>query len=234
MKALTFTLIAASFAATALSHGAVLYSIDWGNRAISTPRDYDASAVTVTTAANTTGTAATSFPGVSMNRFFNNDSVGWLTIQSGPGDFAINSQGNLNQEYFTFTVSANAGNTLNLTSLDFLARMATTNNGTVRGLEVWATTNGGPFSFATGTPAFQLNSLTTDRNSSGTAISIDLSGAQYQNANSITFRVFNPGTTGFHGLDLGDFTLNGTVIPEPSVALLGGLGLLGLLRRRRV
>ncbi len=29
------------------------------------------------------------------------------------------------------------------------------------------------------------------------------------------------------------FTLNGTVVPEPSAALLGGLGMLALLRRRR-
>lgn len=29
------------------------------------------------------------------------------------------------------------------------------------------------------------------------------------------------------------FTLSGTVVPEPSAALLGGLGMLALLRRRR-
>lgn len=37
-------------------------------------------------------------------------------------------------------------------------------------------------------------------------------------------------------VNLRDITFNGTVVPEPSIALLGGLGLLGLLgllRRRR-
>jgi hypothetical protein len=34
-------------------------------------------------------------------------------------------------------------------------------------------------------------------------------------------------------VNLRDITVNGTVVPEPSTALLGGLGLLGLLRRRR-
>jgi hypothetical protein len=58
----------------------------------------------------------------------------------------------------------------------------------------------------------------------------------------VTFRVVTWGATNTGGtwylndpLDTtpNDFIINGTVIPEPSSALLGGLGLLALLRRRR-
>ena len=54
---------------------------------------------------------------------------------------------------------------------------------------------------------------------------------------SPTFEVLSTGTNtgGAQGFYLGnlDFQLTATPIPEPSVALLGGLSVLGLLRRRR-
>lgn len=46
-------------------------------------------------------------------------------------------------------------------------------------------------------------------------------------------RAENSGTSTGAYLNLRDITFNGTVVPEPSTALLGGIGLLALLRRRR-
>jgi hypothetical protein len=46
-------------------------------------------------------------------------------------------------------------------------------------------------------------------------------------------RAENTGLSTGAYVNLRDITFNGSVIPEPSAALLGGLGLLGLLRRRR-
>lgn len=76
--------------------------------------------------------------------------------------------------------------------------------------------------------------------------SINLSGiTALQNVaagTAVTFRVVTWGATATGGTWYlndpagaagNDFIVNGTVIPEPSAALLGGLGLLALLRRRR-
>lgn len=49
----------------------------------------------------------------------------------------------------------------------------------------------------------------------------------------IRLKAENANTTAGAYVDVRDITFNGSVVPEPSAVLLGGLGLLGLLRRRR-
>lgn len=78
--------------------------------------------------------------------------------------------------------------------------------------------------------------------STQTTYSFDLSGiSELDNEETIYFRVSQVGTTSVNGGTVGagsvrmdNLTINGTVVPEPSsAALLGALGLAGLLRRRR-
>jgi hypothetical protein len=74
-----------------------------------------------------------------------------------------------------------------------------------------------------------------DANSNWTGNELDLAGAAYQGLSTITFRFYGynaEASTGTGGLQ-GPLTISGTVVPEPSIVLLGSFGLLGLLRRRR-
>ena len=41
------------------------------------------------------------------------------------------------------------------------------------------------------------------------------------------------GTAGTGTVRMDNVVINGTLVPEPSAALLGALGMIGLLRRRR-
>ena len=131
-------------------------------------------------------------------------------------------------EYFTFTVTADAGESLDLTNLtgDFRLR----GNG-AQDFYFFSDVNG--FN-----PSDVIASYTGVPNG-GSAFDIDLSGADYQGLSSITFRVVvdNRFTntsvasdTGFQGI-----VLNGDVVtvPEPTSAALLGLGGLTLLARRK-
>ena len=80
-----------------------------------------------------------------------------------------------------------------------------------------------------------------DTNSSWTGNVLDLSGTDYDELTTVTFRLFgfNSEQAGGTGGLQGDLSFAGEVvevtppIPEPSTALLGLLGTLALLRRRR-
>jgi MYXO-CTERM domain-containing protein len=63
----------------------------------------------------------------------------------------------------------------------------------------------------------------------GTPVTVNLSTDDFQ----IRYSVLNDNATAGAFTGISSMVFNGTVVPEPSAALLGGLGVLGLLRRRR-
>ncbi len=199
--------------------------------------DYDGSYVIIGTAVNVSGTDADGIAPVAINRFNNNDQSNYLTMQSSGSTFSVSSQDNLDKEYINFTITADTGYALRLTDLVMDVRRATGSTGTTdRGLEIWATVDGGAFTYTEGGYLYQNLAIPSHRDSSEPDnISVSLADAAYQDIQSVTFRILNPGAGGYHGIEFNNFQVNGSVVPvpEPSFALLGLLGLVPLLRRRR-
>ncbi len=129
--------------------------------------------------------------------------------------------------YFEFTVAADAGFELDLTSLDFDA--ARGGGATPRTYDIFTSVDG----FATSVTGGPVELVTARPNF--TPISIDLTDAAYQDLSTITFRVNifapNPG----QNIDFDNVVVNGTVaaVPEPAAmsAVGAGLMLVGLRRR---
>lgn len=120
-------------------------------------------------------------------------------------------------DFFTFTLTPTAGNSISFTNLVFNGQRSSS----------------GPTTFSIRS---SVDSFATEIDSSTVAgKTVDLSGATFQNRTVATeFRFFGFGATATTGTgSINDFTFNGSVVPEPSTALLGALGMLGLLRRRR-
>lgn len=120
--------------------------------------------------------------------------------------------------YFTFTLTPSPGFTINFENFVYTGQAS----------------GSGPTSFAfrSSVDSFAANIGTP----TAAGATIVLGAPSYQGVSTpIEFRFYGWGTTQVGGtFSINDFTFNGEVIPEPSGALLGALGLLGLLRRRRL
>lgn len=125
--------------------------------------------------------------------------------------------------YFQFGISGGGG-AVTLTNLVFNAEKATATAAAVRGYSISASINGGVYQ-----PLAAAN-LTLDRNTANVFdnVSISLAAAQFQNIESINFRVNSTGG----GIEYANFTVNGAV-PEPSSWLLCLAGMVGAVRIRR-
>lgn len=248
MRNKTMILPAAVFLVLAAQASAALYSIEWSNETGQAP--FVNANTVIASAANTTGSAASDFR-QGLTTYDHNVTGGWLRFGSHVGLTAITTSADLETHYWTFTVSADPSYTLNLNSLSFDARRATDNNNSPsRGFELWATTNGEAFDIAKASTQRLVSVFSPvpdpadpesphldylgNRSAGATSFNLDLSGAEYQGLESITFRVYHLSeATTFNGVEFGDVTLSGQVIPEPSVALLSGFAAFALLRRRR-
>ena len=127
--------------------------------------------------------------------------------------------------YFTFNIAPNTGYELDLGSLTFNAARgggATPRTYDVRtSLDGFATSLTGIVELLTARPTF-------------TPVSVNLSGAQFQNLTSpLTFqvRIFTP--TVSQNIDFDDITINGEVAPEPTAISLFALAGCWLFQRWR-
>jgi hypothetical protein len=128
--------------------------------------------------------------------------------------------------FFTFTISANAGSELDLTSLDFNVAQgggtALQRDYDIRtSLDGFATSLTGVVPIPSVRPTF-------------TAATVDLSGASFQNLTSpltFQFRFFTP--TVSQNIDFDNITLNGTVSTVPEASTLPVLAMLGSWMARR-
>ncbi len=172
------------------------------------------------------------------------DSYGLQFSLTGADQAAALADGN----FASVTISStNPGEALDLTSLTLTLGSQTSNSGTINNIPVTNTIYlvsdvNGFGSVITGTNTTFVNPATLNGRiyAADDSTSFDLSGAAYQGLASVTFQLHfsddsSLSNNSFNTNRFKDVTINGdvTVVPEPSVALLGAIGLLGLLRRRR-
>lgn len=154
--------------------------------------------------------------------------VGRMEALSSPGDTA----GQTISFPLYFTVTIDSSTIINFDSINFAYRGATGGTST-RQLLISASVGGGaPINLFTASDnSNPLPGRTLANNWVGAPTpSALMSDAAFQNLTNTTVR-FNFWTTG--GIDIDAIEINASIVPEPSTALLGGIGLLALLRRRR-
>lgn len=150
---------------------------------------------------------------------------------------------NTNNKYFQFSIAANPGTDVDLSSLTF--NVARGGAGTPRGFFVKSSVDNFVGALAaSGNPGLSANAtnpIGNDINSARpnyTAVTIDLSAAGFQNiqnlASGVTFRVYAYAPSSGNSVDFDDLAINGTAlaVPEPGTLALGGIGAAGLLARR--
>lgn len=114
--------------------------------------------------------------------------------------------------YFTFSINPTSGNSFSLTTLTF--NIARGGAATPRGYDVRSSADDYATTLGTSDVATQRPNWT--------AVSIDLSGASFQNiSGSITFRIYVYAPTTTNTLDIDDIVLNGTVASSGTVELEG-------------
>ena len=207
---------------------------DTGNLTTASFTDADVTASTLG-GTNLNGAGAFSLAGVDASDTY----TGWSRPNPNPASGNTVTDALNDGNFFTLSLTPNAGNALSLTSLTFDA-FAATGGPSERSVYIFsdqaAFTAGNELftaSTVTGLPLIPYNGATADVN-----FSVDLStiGALAIDE-AISFRFYLQTPVAGQNLAFDDITVNGSVIPEPASAalLMGGLGvaMLGLKRRRK-
>jgi hypothetical protein len=215
---------------TPAAHGAVIARYTFGSPGQETTVETSPAFAPTTVAPGVTATPVTDPAGTVAIEI--SSAPAGTTVPPGAPFLRIDPQGNsasapqaiTNNKYFQFIITPDAGAELDLTSLTF--DVARGGGSTPRGVVVRSSADN-----------FAANLLQQDIGTARptyTPVSIDLSGASFQNLTApLTFRVYSYSPAAGSSLDYDNFTLNGVVVPEPAAAGLALVAGLGLLARRR-
>ena len=193
-----------------------------------------------TSGANVTTASMTKGAGVTFTRSTGTGAgspAGSIFVEGSQVDEAISAT---STDWVGFTITAASGYELNLTSLSF--DYAFTYQGGAVPTSATFDVRSSVLGYGTSIDSFTATAVNIGTNPTWLPASVVLTGGDYQNLNSITFRIFlNDGSnaSGTSYLRLDTLTLSGvaaTAVPEPaSYAMFGGLAglLVSVLGRRR-
>lgn len=160
---------------------------------------------------------------------------GWLFANTGTD--GANGTASSTTDYFNFTLSTPGQETLSLTNLTFNYGVGSNATGVTSNFyyAVFASVNGGAFTQLGST--FDSGSLSLTQNATTNLGLQTINLSSISGVDSVEFRVWVSSTfgNGNTGAIFQNISVDGAVVPvpEPSITMLGGLGALALLRRRR-
>lgn len=200
-----------------------------GSAAVIVNYDFSVDANPTTQLVNTSSTAVNSTSAQWTGSSNNGRSTAGNFFGRGPKTTELTS-------YIQFTVSADPTYVFDLTQLSYGYQMSQIQSANPRSFTFETRSSVDGFGSAiSGT--YSTNPVTAGGASFHTA-TFDLSGGTYDGLDEVTFRLYVTGNVTPNTNDIArwdNILVEGgvTLIPEPSAALLGGLGVLLLLRRRR-
>lgn len=185
-------------------------------------------------------TASTTWPGLSATNLVNNAGLvgagpygenSLHTENTGAADQWHSSGGVVNDQFITFDLDSVGTQAYDLTSIHIWQANQSNNYG--RGVKqfdlLYSTNNGASWLTALTDSTLAISSGGANVSNAAQNFSLALAGVTHV---KIEIDSSWNGTTNDY-VGLSEVKFSGTAVPEPSAALLGGLGMLALLRRRR-
>lgn len=218
-------------------HAAVLGKYEFGINNPGSTSPADAFTATSVLAGSTFGDINLSGSAISAGNFFTSITIGAgqpsriLATQTAGITVATSIT---NNSYFQFTVTPEVGQTIDFSSISMDAARG---GGSARGFSIASSANSYAtlFTSLSGHPtAYDPVAGIASQQPSYTNYAFDLSSLA-DITTATTFRVYSWSGAATNTIYYDNITLNGTIspVPEPSAPLIGGLGVLFMLRRRR-